>query len=455
MYEIYKENSRDCPGKKEFVKVKHADGSREEIQKSLLLNNLEEIYANFKEQYPNEKIGFTKFCSLRPENFVLIDSKDGAHNVCVCVYHQNLKLLLEAANLEKLCFDDEEKILNYKDIINLTVCKEPTENCFYVKCKNCPGFDVPYDKLKILFEKNNISSITVKQWVKQNSWEYETMNLSILEYLTLLKKQFVEKFLTHNYITKRQSDYIKTRKQNLLDYEALVMMDFAENYTCIHQDSIQSHYWGQTQVTVHPFAVYTKQNNELIEQSLVAISENSKDHDIYSISMFQSKLINFIKNNYENRISKIIYVSDGASSQYKNIFNFYNLLLHYSTYKIEAEWHFFATSHGKSACDGIGGTVKRLARRASLLKKDIGDAKKMYDWALIGMQNTNFAFFSTKDYEASVSKLKPILEKAVTIQGTLGYHSFIPVAKENTRDVVVRCTSDSQQFIIKSVLKKC
>ena len=33
---------------------------------------------------------------------------------------------------------------------------------------------------------------------------------------------------------------------------------------------------------------------------------------------------------------------------------------------MEAEWHFFATSHGKSPCDGIGGTTKRLAARASL-----------------------------------------------------------------------------------------
>ena len=27
---------------------------------------------------------------------------------------------------------------------------------------------------------------------------------------------------------------------------------------------------------------------------------------------------------------------------------------------------FFATSHGKSPCDGIGGTMKRLVTRASL-----------------------------------------------------------------------------------------
>lgn len=30
-----------------------------------------------------------------------------------------------------------------------------------------------------------------------------------------------------------------------------------------------------------------------------------------------------------------------------------------------AEWNFFATSHGKSACNGVVGTVKQLAARAS------------------------------------------------------------------------------------------
>jgi len=33
---------------------------------------------------------------------------------------------------------------------------------------------------------------------------------------------------------------------------------------------------------------------------------------------------------------------------------------------IKAEWHFSATAHGKGACNGLGGSVKRLAARASL-----------------------------------------------------------------------------------------
>ena len=33
---------------------------------------------------------------------------------------------------------------------------------------------------------------------------------------------------------------------------------------------------------------------------------------------------------------------------------------------MKCTWSFFATSHGKSLCDGIGGTVKRLTSIASL-----------------------------------------------------------------------------------------
>lgn len=33
------------------------------------------------------------------------------------------------------------------------------------------------------------------------------------------------------------------------------------------------------------------------------------------------------------------------------------------------EWHFFATSHGKGAVDGVGGTVKRCVSAAILSRK--------------------------------------------------------------------------------------
>ena len=73
-----------------------------------------------------------------------------------------------------------------------------------------------------------------------------------------------------------------------------------------------------------------------------------------------------MQSHFATKPNLIYYYSDGAASQYKNRLNFLNLCYHESDFGIKAEWHYFATSHGKSACDGVGGTVKRLAARASL-----------------------------------------------------------------------------------------
>ena len=40
--------------------------------------------------------------------------------------------------------------------------------------------------------------------------------------------------------------------------------------------------------------------------------------------------------------------------------------MHKKEFGLDAVWNLFATSHGKSPCDGIGGTVKRVTARASL-----------------------------------------------------------------------------------------
>ena len=62
---------------------------------------------------------------------------------------------------------------------------------------------------------------------------------------------------------------------------------------------------------------------------------------------------------------------------------------------INAEWHFYATAHGKSPCDGLGGTVKRLARKASFQRpteNQITTAIELYEWARISIMNIKFFF---------------------------------------------------------------
>ena len=65
-------------------------------------------------------------------------------------------------------------------------------------------------------------------------------------------------------------------------------------------------------------------------------------------------------------VSKFYYFSDVSSSQYKNFKNFANLCHHMKDFRVDAEWNFFVTSHGKNACDCVGGMLQRLAAKASL-----------------------------------------------------------------------------------------
>jgi hypothetical protein len=71
------------------------------------------------------------------------------------------------------------------------------------------------------------------------------------------------------------------------------------------------------------------------------------------------------------QLRKVYYLSDDASSQHKNFKNFLNLSYHEEDFHVAAEWNFFATSHGKSPCDGIGGTIKQLVACASLQETEI------------------------------------------------------------------------------------
>ena len=60
------------PGKKDFITVKQGDG-HVHVQKRLFLSDLREICQRHKEQFPNEKVGFSKFAELRPKHCVWLE----------------------------------------------------------------------------------------------------------------------------------------------------------------------------------------------------------------------------------------------------------------------------------------------------------------------------------------------------------------------------------------------
>ena len=62
--------------------------------------------------------------------------------------------------------------------------------------------------------------------------------------------------------------------------------------------------------------------------------------------------------------------SDGPSSQFKNKYIVHFLSGVKKSTRLSVKWHYFATSHGKGAVDGVGGTVKRAVLN-TVLKRQV------------------------------------------------------------------------------------
>ena len=96
-----------------------------------------------------------------------------------------------------------------------------------------------------------------------------------------------------------------------------------------------------------------------------------------------------------------------------------NLNYHEKDLETKAEWNFFATSHCKGACDGVGGAIKRLARKASMQRvaaNYIRDAKIFHEWAKDEFKTKDFDLCSHKDHDAHEKKYSERLNEAITIK---------------------------------------
>ena len=83
------------------------------------------------------------------------------------------------------------------------------------------------------------------------------------------------KLTEHYLITKNQNLYLKGLKASLKPNECITILDFAENFSFVVQDTAQAFHWYNTQSTVHPFVVYRKSNNgDLCHRAFACISDH-------------------------------------------------------------------------------------------------------------------------------------------------------------------------------------
>ena len=270
-----------------------------------------------------------------------------------------------------------------------------------------------------------IDCITYKQWTAVDRSSCETLSHNSVDFAESLCEK-LEALCSHSFIASQQSKFFEERKSSLKSGEIIVCADFSENYAFIIQDAAQGFHWNNAQATIHPFVVYyTDPVSSKLQHLNFVIISNCLNHDTIAVHLFQSKLISFLKQSLSFTIERIIYFSDGAASQYKN---------HKADFSVSAEWHFSATSHGKGACDGLGGTVKRLAAKASLqrpFEEQIMTPIQLYEWASSNIPGIFFDYCSTEEYNSEAKNLEEQFKNCRTVPGTRQFHCFVPQSCES------------------------
>ena len=279
----------------------------------------------------------------------------------------------------------------------------------YTAClllKDLSGISQLKDYLNDVMDDNYIDSIQYKQWVSVDRSTLETITKSADDFVDSFCDQ-IKLLIPPSFIAKQQSLFQMNVMSSLLPGQFIVIGDFSENYSFVLRDAAQGFHWNNAQATIHPFVAYYRESGKLEHISYVVISD-CLHHDTIAVHLFQRNLVQFLQEKFLS-IDKILNFSDGSAAQYKNCKNFVNLCHHKEDFAIQAEWHFYATSHGKGPCDGIGDTVKHLAAKACLQRayhSQIMTPHQLFDWAIENIERVHFKYCTIEDHPRRKAKNK-------------------------------------------------
>lgn len=207
--------------------------------------NIGEAHKNFVSEYPLIKVSLSKFFTLRPK--YVLPVKCTPHNVCVCKSYANMDFLLKSIQSEALLPNTT------KDLLMKTCCDISNGDCSYGNCGNCVN-----DLMSMV-----PNDIDLSRNVKWKSWELSKGVLTVVEKesqssLFVLHKinSHLLDFIKHCFVKTQQEKYFENKKKEIANNEAVVQCDFAENYSLVNQDEIQSAHWKHAQVNYKIYLLY-------------------------------------------------------------------------------------------------------------------------------------------------------------------------------------------------------
>lgn len=260
----------------------------------------------------------------------------------VHVSKENLQLLAESLHKENY---PNQKIFTHWLICSLS-CDTKNKTCMYGKCPECREINISTSSK---LDKNE--EVNWAQWQTQKEKRIvkkieKEVNVTVKKQETgdigtLLDRfsEGVTRFKVHFFNIETKMKHLRYLKENIRENEALIQVDFYEDYECKLAREIQSMHFGASkkQITLHTGVCYTKNSSE----TYCAVS-NSLEHGPNAVWAYLGPFLDKVM--HENKgIDTLHFYSDGATSQYKQKGNFYlvferNVREGYLFCKFELPW---------------------------------------------------------------------------------------------------------------------
>ena len=309
--------SRECPGAKQYVSVK-IGGERVRLQKHLLLHRLDKAHQKFRDEHEDIIIGLSKFCKLRPPEIVLAGS-EGTHNICVCLHHQNPKLMITSSIVgADPTFKELQKKKPHQELTAVQLLDEITCDPDDLDCvmglSHCDECSQLAEEMRLSFieicECLNILEISYDQWLATDYSAIHTLN----DPVEIFARNFIEALKNlkqHHFLSARQEENFNDQLKNLKPNHLLIELDFSENYVFKSQDSIQHNYFINRQCTLHPAVIHFSPR----DKKCVLFISPSMSHTAAEVALFIKRLHgDIISRDFQNT-KYIHYWSDGAPTQ--------------------------------------------------------------------------------------------------------------------------------------------
>lgn len=280
---FYQDNATTLPDKK-FV------SKRTKKACAFLTMTVRGLFAKFQKENPAMKVGLSTFAALKPTHVKhrhLI-----TYRGCLCEYCQNVELKMAAIN----------KLANhsiFKDIYDFnaaTLCERADNQpfhklpCIQRQCGNCgtSKLDAVLD-LDVLKHKGNVEW---KKWARETKEENgkKTSRMVLgrkegpLEEMLQELKIEAAALSEHLFTASWQSREFLRVSKSPPSRSVVMVLDFAENYSCRFQDEVQAVHWGHDSATIHPIVGYYKcpDCTETVTESMIMITKDNV-HDFNAV----------------------------------------------------------------------------------------------------------------------------------------------------------------------------